>query len=151
MEAALRSAHYLVTGENPDPDTFKAVRGLDGIKTATFTIDGIKVRTAVASGLGNARKLMQMIKSGAAEYDFVEIMACPSGCAGGGGQPIRDQQELGGKRGDILRRLDTDMPIRFSHENPEVQQLYSEYLEKPMSHKAHELLHTDVSKWKLKF
>lgn len=151
MEAALRSAHYLVTGENPDPDTFKAVRGLDGIKTATFTIDGIKVRTAVASGLGNARKLMQTIKSGAAEYDFVEIMACPSGCAGGGGQPIRDQQELGGKRGDILRRLDTDMPIRFSHENPEVQQLYSEYLEKPMSHKAHELLHTDVSKWKLKF
>ena len=150
MEAALRSAHYLVTGENPDPDAFRAVRGMDGIKSATFDINGTKVRTAVANGLGNARALMQAIKAGKAEYDFVEIMACPTGCAGGGGQPIRDHCELGEVRGETLRRLDSEMPIRFSHENQSVQTLYREYLDHPLSHKAHELLHTDVAKWSLK-
>lgn len=150
MEAALRSAYYLVTGENPDADAFHAVRGMDGIKSATFEISGIKVRTAVANGLGNARKLMEAIKRGAVEYDFVEIMACPTGCAGGGGQPIRDGQELGESRGAILRRLDEEKPIRFSHDNPSIKKLYEEYMEKPLSHKAHKLLHTDVSKWSLK-
>ena len=150
MEAALRSAYYLVTGENPDADAFHAVRGMDGIKSATFEINGIKVRTAVANGLGNTRKLLEAIKRGEAEYDFVEIMACPTGCAGGGGQPIRDGQELGESRGAILRRLDEEKAIRFSHENPSIQTLYKEYLEKPLGHKSHKLLHTDVSKWSLK-
>ena len=150
MEAALRSAYYLAIGSNPDADAFHAVRGMDGIKTATFDIEGTKVRTAVANGLGNARKLMEAIKSGKAEYDFVEIMACPTGCSGGGGQPIRDGQELGESRGSILRQLDVEKPIRFSHENASVQALYSEYLEKPLSHHAHKLLHTDVSQWSLK-
>ena len=150
MEAALRSAYYLVTGSNPDADAFHAVRGMAGVKSATFDINGVKVRTAVANGLGNARKLMEAIRSGRAEYDFVEIMACPTGCAGGGGQPIRERQELGEERGKYLRKLDEEMPIRFSHENQSVQKLYAEFLEKPLSHKAHELLHTDVSQWSLK-
>ena len=150
MEAALRSAYYLVTGKNPDADAFHAVRGMDGIKEATFDVNGIPVRTAVANGLGNTRRLLEAIKSGKAEYDFVEVMACPTGCSGGGGQPIRDGQELGETRGDYLRKLDAEKPIRFSHENASVQKLYSEYMEKPLSHKAHKLLHTDVSKWSLK-
>ena len=150
MEAALRSAYYLVTGENPDADAFHAVRGMDGVRAATFEINGIKVRTAVANGLGNARKLMEAIRRGEVEYDFVEIMACPTGCAGGGGQPIRDGQELGERRGGYLRKLDEEKPIRFSHENPSIKTLYGEYLEKPLSHRAHKLLHTDVSQWSLK-
>ena len=150
MEAALRSAYYLATGENPDVDAFRAVRGMAGIKSATFDIQGTKVRTAVANGLGNARKLLEAIKAGEAEYDFVEIMACPTGCSGGGGQPIRFSQELGEERGGYLRKLDEEKPIRFSHENPSIRKLYSEYLEKPLSHRAHKLLHTDVSQWALK-
>lgn len=150
MEAALRSAYYLATGENPDADAFRAVRGMEGIRSATFDVNGTKVRTAVASGLGNARKLMEAIRKGQAEYDFVEIMACPTGCSGGGGQPIRERQELGEVRGEILRRLDVEKPIRFSHENPSIQKLYAEYMEKPLSHRAHKLLHTDLASWKLK-
>ena len=150
MEAALRSAYYLATGENPDVDAFRAVRGMDGVKSATFDVKGTKVRTAVVNGLGNARKLMEAIRKGKAEYDFVEVMACPTGCGGGGGQPIRDGQELGEGRGRCLRELDAAKPIRFSHENASVQKLYEEYLEKPLSHRAHKLLHTDVREWSLK-
>lgn len=150
MEAALRSAYYLAVGENPDVDAFHAVRGVDGIKTATFDIKGTTIRTAVVSGLGNARKLMEAIQTGKVEYDFVEVMACPTGCAGGGGQPIRDSQELGEVRGEVLRELDRAKPIRFSHENASVQKLYEEYLEKPLSHRAHKLLHTDVAAWDLR-
>ena len=150
MEAALRSAYFLATGENPDVDAFRAVRGMEGVRAATFDIQGTKVRTAVASGLVNTRRLMEAIRKGEAEYDFVEIMACPSGCSGGGGQPIRDQQELGPARGGYLRELDEAKPIRFSHENPSVQKLYQEYLEAPLSHKAHKLLHTELEKWSMK-
>ena len=150
MEAALRSAYFLVTGENPDADAFRAVRGMEGVRAATFDIQGAKVRTAVANGLGNARKLLEAIRAGKVEYDFVEIMACPTGCAGGGGQPIRFNEEKGEERGAYLRKLDVEMPLRFSHENPEVQALYQEFLEQPLSHKSHKLLHTDVSKWSLK-
>lgn len=149
MEAALRSAHYLVTGKNPDPDAFHAVRGREGIREAEIDIAGTKVRTAVVSGLGNTRKLMEAIRSGQAEYDFVEVMACPGGCAGGGGQPICDGVELADVRGDRLYQLDQEAPIRFSHENPSIVQVYKDYLEKPLSHKAHELLHTDHEAWKM--
>lgn len=149
MEAALRSAYYLVTGSNPQVDAFKNVRGLDGWKEATFEISGIPVRVAVASGLGNTRKLMEAIRSGKVEYDFVEIMACPGGCAGGGGQPIHEAEELAGVRGEVLYGLDEISDLRFSHENPVVQKLYDDYLGKPMSHKAHELLHTDHEAWKM--
>ena len=147
MEAALRSAYYLVTGTNPPADAFKDVRGLDGWKEATFDVNGIPVRVAVASGLGNTRKLMEAIRAGEVEYDFVEIMACPGGCAGGGGQPIHEAQELAGERGQVLYGLDDVNELRFSHENPDVITLYKDYLEKPMSHRAHKLLHTDHEAW----
>ena len=147
MEAALRSAYYLVTGTNPPADAFKDVRGLDGWKEATFDVNGIPVRVAVASGLGNTRKLMEAIRAGEVEYDFVEIMACPGGCAGGGGQPIHEAQELAGERGQVLYGIDAVNELRFSHENPDIITLYKDYLEKPMSHRAHKLLHTDHEAW----
>ncbi len=148
MEAALRSAYYLATGKNPDPDAFKNVRGYtEGCKEATFDIEGTTVRVAVASGLGNTRRLIEAIRAGKVEYDFVEIMACPGGCAGGGGQPIHEGQELAAERGQILYGLDRISNLRFSHENPAVLKLYEDFLEKPMSHKAHELLHTDHEAW----
>ncbi len=147
MEAALRSASYLVTGKNPDPDAFKDVRGMKGWKEASFEIQGIPLKVAVASGLGNTRNLINALKRGEVKYDFVEIMACPGGCAGGGGQSIRDCMELAEDRGKILYGLDKVANLRFSHENPTVIKLYEEFLEKPLSEKAHHLLHTDYDKW----
>ena len=147
MEAALRSAYYLVTGTNPDPNAFSDVRGLDGWREKTFDMAGIPVRIAVASGLANADKLIRAIDAGEVEYDFIEIMACPGGCVGGGGQPIHEAQELAGVRGQQLYGLDKARNIRFSHENPHVVTCYEEFLEKPLSHKAHELLHTEQEKW----
>ncbi len=145
MEAALRSASYFLTGENPDADAFQAVRGQDGIKEAEVEIAGNKIKAAVVSGLGNTRKLMERIRNGEAEYDFVEVMACPGGCAGGGGQPIHDNLELAEERAGVLYALDANNELRFSHENPVVKKLYEDFLEKPLSHKSHELLHTDHS------
>ena len=148
MDAALRSAYYLVTGSNPDPDAFRQVRGMDGWKEASFTIPGTGVvRTAVVSGLGNTRRLMNALERGEVSYDFVEVMACPGGCAGGGGQPIHDGCELAEPRGDVLWGLDQSAPLRFSHENPEVAALYQQYLGLPLGKKAHHLLHTDHHGW----
>lgn len=148
MEAALRSAYYLVTGKNPDPDAFKAVRGFDGPwREAQIDIDGTTVNVAVASGLANARALIEAVRAGKVNYDFVEIMACPGGCGGGGGQPIHDGEELARVRDENLYALDRSNPIRFSHENPAVLKVYEEYFGKPLSHKAHELLHTDHFSW----
>ena len=149
MEAALRTAYYLVTNENPDPDAFKEVRGKEGWKEATFDLDGNKIRVAVASGLGNTRRLMEAIRNGEVEYDFVEIMACPGGCAGGGGQPIKDGVELAEERAEVLYGLDKISNIRFSHENPAIIKCYEDYLGKPLSHRSHKLLHTDQRKWEL--
>lgn len=143
MEAALRSAHYLVTGKNPEVDAFKSVRGMDGWKESEFDIDGTKIKVAVASGLGNARRLIDAILAGSVRYDFVEIMACPGGCVNGGGQPIHDGVELKAERAAVLYNLDEKNTIRYSHENPEIVKCYEEYLEKPLSHRAHELLHTN--------
>jgi NADH-quinone oxidoreductase subunit G len=150
MEAALRSACYLITGKNPEIEAFKPIRGYDDVREAEFKInDDITVRTAVVSGLGNTRKLMERIRSGEVEYDFVEVMACPGGCAGGGGQPIHGGLELFDVRGDNLRMLDETSALRYSHENPSVNKAYEDYFEKPCSHKAHELLHTDHHAWKM--
>ena len=150
MDAALRSAYYLVTGENPDPDAFTAVRGNKPWKEAVFSIPGAgEIRVAVVSGLGNTRKLMKALESGQGRYDFVEVMACPGGCAGGGGQPIHDGEELAGKREDALWKLDQKATIRFSHENPEIQSLYQEFLERPLGKKSHHLLHTDHTTWEV--
>ena len=149
MEAALRSAYYLITGENPDADAFSEVRSLKGWREYTFTVKDLPLKIAVATGLGNTRALIEALRAGEVQYDFVEVMACPGGCAGGGGQPICDGQELAGERGARLYQLDKDNPLRFSHENPSVLTLYKDYMEAPLSHKAHHLLHTDQTKWKL--
>ena len=147
MEAALRSAYYLVTGKNPDPDAFYAVRGMEGWKEAKFDVAGTEISVAVAHGLGNTRRLMEAIERGDVHYDFVEIMACPGGCAGGGGQPIHEGKESAEERGENLRKLDRENALRFSHENPSVIKCYENYLQKPLSHRAHELLHTDHKAW----
>ena len=148
MDAALRSAYYLVTGKNPDPDAFEQVRGSKPWKEATFDIPGAgKVRVAVVSGLANTRRLMEAVDSGEADYDFVEVMACPGGCAGGGGQPIHEGVEMAASRGSQRWKLDAKTPIRFSHENPDIQTLYRSYLKKPLGEKAHHLLHTKHDAW----
>lgn len=147
MEAALRTASYLVTGKNPAPEAFRAVRDNGEPKPwreATYDLNGTELRVAVASGLGNARKLCDELLKGRVHYDFVEIMACPGGCSGGGGQPIHcDDKERAAERGQVLYSLDRGMPLRFSHENLDVQALYREELGAPLSEKAEELLHTD--------
>ena len=149
MEAALRSAYFLITGSNPPVEAFKQVRGMDGWKEAVFEIEGMDVRVAVASGLANTRRLMEAIDKGEVEYDFLYIMACPGGCAVGGGQPIHEGEELAESRGKSLYGIDKNSKLRFSHENPSVILTYEEYLEKPNSHLAHELLHTDLESWEL--
>ena len=149
MEAALRSAYCLVTGKNPSPDAFQDVRGMDGWKEATFHIADTPIRVAVVSGLGNARRLIQALRRGEVQYDFVEVMACPGGCSGGGGQPIHDGQELAESRSEKLYGLDAIADLRFSHENPSVQRLYKDFLVRPLSEKAHHLLHTDHTAWEM--
>lgn len=146
MEAALRTAHYLVTGRNPDPDAFRAVRSPSfetGVVEAEVALGDAVVRAAVVSGLGNARKLIEAIEHGRVHYDFVEVMACPGGCVGGGGQPIHDGQELAHERGENLYALDRNASIRFSHENPDIQKLYRDFMGRPLSHRSHLLLHTE--------
>ena len=150
MEAALRTAAYILTGENPDPETFAEVRTGPGLREAAYEVAGIPVRCAVVSGLGNARKLLEQLKAGKVHYDFVEVMACPGGCVGGGGQPISvEDEERCGVRGERLYELDRANPMRFSHENPQVQALYAEFLGAPLSEKAEELLHTDHKAWEM--
>ncbi|MCQ2507231.1 MAG: [FeFe] hydrogenase, group A [Dorea sp.] len=149
MEAALRTVYAVLEGKNPEADAFQVVRGLDGIKEATVTIAGKEIKAAVVSGLANTRKLLEKIKKGEVDYDFVEVMACPGGCAGGGGQPIVDGVELAGPRGQKLYALDAANVLRFSHENKSVQAAYENYFEKPNSHLAHELLHTDHFGWEM--
>ena len=148
MEAALRTAYYLLKSENPPEVAFKAVRSTgfnenEGIQEADFQIDNVTVRTAAVSGLGNARALLDRINKGEVHYDFVEVMACPGGCVGGGGQPIHDGREMAYERGRKLYHLDENAKRRFSHENHDVQKMYEEYFVKPNSPKSHMLLHTE--------
>ena len=152
MDAALRSAYYLITGRNPNADTFRAVRGMDNgtWKEAAFNIPGAGVvRVAVVSSLGRTRKLLEALRRGDVHYDFVEVMACPGGCAGGGGQPIVDGVEMAEYRGGALWELDKGERIRFSHENEDVRTLYRDYLEKPCGQRSHHLLHTDHHAWQM--
>ena len=146
MEAALRTAYSIIKKENPPADAFKPVRSKafqenDGTVEAKFNIDNIELNIAVVSGLGNTRKLLNKIERGEAKYDFVEVMACPGGCVGGGGQPVKDGYELAFNRGKKLYFLDENSEIRYSHENKDIIALYDEYFHKPLSHRAHELLH----------
>lgn len=147
MEAALRSAYFLLKGKNPPADAFSKVRSQgfnqnNGVMEADFQIDDITVRTAVVSGLGNTRALLDRILRGEVQYDFVEVMACPGGCVGGGGQPIHDGEERAFERGKNLYDLDQQAELRFSHENPDVRTMYERFFGNPNSHKAHMLLHT---------
>ena len=147
MEAALRSAYFLATGKNPDPDAFSEVRGSEGWRECTFNLAGQELRIAIVSALGNVKKLIDAIRSGEKQYDFVEVMACPGGCVGGGGQPFRDGEEKAPERAGILYSLDNINDIRFSHENPTVQELYDKFLGAPLSELAHKYLHTEIQDW----
>lgn len=142
MEAALRTVYELVTGKGLEQLDFEIVRGLAGIKEAEIDLAGTKVKVAVANGLKNARVLMEKIKAGQSSYTFIEIMGCPGGCIGGGGQPITSAIGIKGSRMSGLYQIDRGSDIRESHKNPAVKKLYEEFLEKPLSHKSHELLHT---------
>ncbi|MGN1014015.1 MAG: [FeFe] hydrogenase, group A [Butyricicoccus sp.] len=148
MEAALRTAYYKVMGVNPKPDAFRAVRGVEGWREAEFQMGDVTVRCAIVSGLGNTRHLIEELLAGRVHYDFVEVMACPGGCVGGGGQPVSfNQEELQDVRADLLYKLDRLSPLRFSHENAEIKALYHNFLGEPLSELAEEILHTDHTAW----
>lgn len=142
MEAALRTAYEVVTGRELTRLDFEEVRGMEGIREATVDLDGTTLKVAVAHGLANARKLMQALQEGKADYHFIEVMACPGGCIGGGGQPIPTNTEIRQKRIAGIYQADSNMPLRKSHENPAIKVLYEEFLGEPLSEKSHHLLHT---------
>ncbi|MDD2429979.1 MAG: NADH-dependent [FeFe] hydrogenase, group A6 [Eubacteriales bacterium] len=141
MEAALRTVYELVTGKPLQNIDIQAVRGFEGIKEAAVDMNGTHVKVAVANGLSNARKIMELVKAGKTDYHFIEIMACPGGCIGGGGNPIKENAMMR-SRLDAVYRLDKELPIRKSHENLAVKALYEEYLGEPNGHRSHALLHT---------
>ena len=151
MEAALRTAVEVLTGEELQKLDFEEVRGTAGIKEATYSVAGLDVKVAVASGLNNARELLEKVKSGEADYHFIEIMGCPGGCVNGGGQPqvpadVRNFVDVKALRAKVLYNNDAKQTVRKSHENPSVKRLYEEFLGEPGSHKAHEILHTTYVK-----
>ena len=142
MEAALRSVYEIVSGKTLESLDFYDVRGMEGVKEATVNIDGLEVGVAVAHSLGNARKILDQIKEGSSKYHFIEIMACPGGCIGGGGQPIPTDLDIRMKRIEAIYQVDKNLSLRKSHENPAIKQLYEEFLGEPNGEKAHQLLHT---------
>lgn len=152
MEAALRTAVYTLTGENVID--LPEVRGTEGIKEATYKVGDLDVKVAVASGLANAKELLEKVQNGEADYQFIEIMGCPGGCVNGGGQPqqpmnVRNFVDIRAERAKVLYDIDASMPIRQSHENPAIKEVYETYLGEPGSHKAHEILHTSYVKRKV--
>ena len=154
MEAALRTAVETLTGEELTALDFTEVRGTQGVKEASYNVAGLEVKVAVASGLANAKALLNRVKSGEANYHFIEIMGCPGGCVNGGGQPqqpgyIRNTVDIRGLRAKVLYDSDKANAIRKSHENPAIKELYAEYLGQPGSEKAHHLLHTTYVKRKI--
>ena len=147
MEAALRTAVEKLSGEELKSLDFTEVRGTDGIKEASYTVNGMEIKVCVVSGLANANTIMEKVKNGTADYHFIEIMGCPGGCVNGGGQPIqhavvRNFVDLRARRAAALYEADKDMPLRKSHESEAVKRIYDEFLGEPGSHKAHEVLHT---------
>jgi NADH-quinone oxidoreductase subunit G/NADP-reducing hydrogenase subunit HndD len=142
MEAALRTAYEVLTGKTLEKIDFETVRGLKGIKTAEVDIDGTKLKVAVASSLSNARVLLDQIQHGKSPYAFIEIMTCPGGCIGGGGQPIPTDTAIRQKRMNAIYQEDLNKPLRKSHQNPAVQALYKEFLGEPLGTLSHHLLHT---------
>ena len=158
MEAALRTAYEVVTGREVPFDglNITPVRGMEEVKEATIKIEdplpdwsflnGVELKTCVTHGLANAKKVMDKVVKGEADYHFIEVMACPGGCLGGGGQPIPTNAVIRQQRSKAIYEEDAGKPIRKSHENPEVIKLYEEFLKEPLGHKSHELLHTDYTK-----
>jgi NADH-quinone oxidoreductase subunit G len=151
MEAALRSAYFLITGQELENVDILPVRGMQGVKEAEVAAGDLKLKVAVAHGLGNARKILdkisaQLAKEGKSEYHMVEIMACPGGCVGGGGQPWGSTMASRARRGETLLAEDRSMPHRRSHENPSIKLVYEKFLGSPNSKKAHQLLHTKYNK-----
>ena len=151
MEAALRTAVEKITGQTLESVDFTEVRGMDGVKEATYTVGDLSVKVAVASGTKNAKTLMEQIKNGTSEYQFIEIMGCPGGCINGGGQPIvsaavRNFEDFRSKRASVLYNIDKNNENRKSHENSAVKRVYDEFFGEPGSHKAHEVLHTTYVK-----
>ena len=142
MEAALRTVYEVVTGQTLECIDFEDCRGLTGVKEATVQVGALPVKIAITNGLGNARKVLDKIRAGEADYHFIEIMACPGGCIGGGGSPIPTNTEIRLKRIDATYVEDKGMALRKSHENPAVAELYADFLKEPLGHKSHELLHT---------
>jgi iron only hydrogenase large subunit-like protein len=142
MEAAIRSAHYLLTGRELESLDVKAVRGLDGVKEAKLAVDGVEIGVAVASSLGNARKLLDQVRAGRDDLHFIEVMTCPGGCINGGGQPYATDTAAVRARMKALYRIDRDEQLRTSHTNPDIQRLYEEFLGEPLGEKSHHLLHT---------
>ncbi len=154
MEAALRTAYEIVTGREVPFENLNItpVRGMEGVREASVTVEGCvpdwsflegaTLKLAVAHGLANAKKVMQAVKDGTAEYHFIEVMACPGGCLGGGGQPIPTSPAIREKRAEAIYAEDEGLPIRKSHDNPEIAQIYKEFLGEPLGHRSHELLHT---------
>jgi iron-only hydrogenase group A len=141
-EAALRTAHFLLTGENLPSLKVQPLRGLEGVKEFRTTVAGREIGVAAASGLGNARRLLEDVKAGRRDLQFIEVMTCPGGCINGGGQPRHASTEAVRARMATLYAIDRDATLRASHQNPAVKRLYAEFLHKPLSHKSHELLHT---------
>ena len=158
MEAALRTAYEIVTGREVPFENLniKPVRGLEGVREATIKItgckkewnflEGVELKVAVAHGLKNAREVMRQLENGKSPYHFIEIMACPGGCLGGGGQPIPTDMEIRKKRMAAIYAEDESLPFRKSHDNPEIKQIYEEFLKEPLGHRSHELLHTGYRK-----
>jgi NADP-reducing hydrogenase subunit HndD len=142
MEAALRTAAFYISGKEIANVDFRDVRGLRGIKDATITIGDMEVKVAVASGLANAKVLMEQIRKGESPYAFIEIMGCPSGCINGGGMPQGSDMEIIRARMRAIYNIDQNKVHRRSHQNPAIRKLYEEYLGEPGGERAHHLLHT---------
>jgi NADP-reducing hydrogenase subunit HndD len=144
IEAATRTIAEWVTGESLGKVDFRQLRGMEGIREAYIEVDDTKLHLGIVHGLGNVQKLMDLIKAGKVEqFHAIEVMACPGGCIGGGGQPYHHgNMEIIRKRAEGLYEIDRDKPIRKSHENPAILELYEQYLQKPLGEKSHHLLHT---------
>lgn len=152
MEAALRTVAEIVEGRELDRFDYEEVRGLEGVREATIRIGDLEVKVAIANGTGNAKKLLDKVKSGEAEYHFIEVMGCPGGCIMGGGQPIHNPNEkdiIKSLRAKAIYEVDKELPIRKSHKNPMIKKIYEEFLGNPLSEKSHHLLHTHYSKKEL--
>jgi NADH-quinone oxidoreductase subunit G/NADP-reducing hydrogenase subunit HndD len=150
MEAAIRSAYFLLTGQEYPEDKIPAVRGLKGHKEVKLKVGDLEIGAAVVSGLGNARKLLDEVRAGRKDIHFIEVMTCPGGCIAGGGQPIGADIEAIKARMQALYMIDRDEDVRASHKNESILRLYREFLGEPLGEKSHHLLHTHYKKREIK-